>query len=283
MRTELTIVADSGATKAAWMVSGHGGTVSFRTDGINVSHSSEALMRKVLSEAFKTVSDRFGGCAGRMWFYSAGVPGERCRSLFAEVFPDMEIHICSDLDGASHALLGNEDGIACILGTGCNSGLYRSGTLVRNIHPCGFILGDEGSAAALGRRFVADYLKGLVPEEVTGVVARGRNMDYAEVVSQVYNGPAPARYLGSFAPGIMSLYGVDPYVTAIAEENIKEFFRLYVLRYEGARSLPVCFAGSFALACKDLIAKAADLAGINVAKVSADITGPLAAYHINRR
>ena len=70
------------------------------------------------------------------------------------------------LSGAAKALCGNEKGIACILGTGSNSCYYNGKKIVKNSPGLGFILGDEGSGAYLGKKVIQHFLYHIFDEDL---------------------------------------------------------------------------------------------------------------------
>lgn len=246
------ILVDSGATKAEWCVL-EGGTVRdrFVTAGINFTSQSADHAGRVLQEA----AARCGAGAAELHFFGAGLIGGDPAPLRA-FFPGAEIECASDLLAAARAVCGKEPGIACILGTGSNSCAYDGREIVANVHPCGFILGDEGSAACLGKRFLGAFLKGQVPQEVAEDFSGRFEADYATVVREVYRSAAPARYLGSFAPYIVDWHGRNEWMTALVEENFRDFFQIFLRQYDPA--LPVGVVGSFGTACRAILEKVGD-------------------------
>ena len=247
----MDILVDSGATKAEWCVLDRG-TVRerFLTPGINWTTVSRETADGILSGAAARI-----GASGtvRLRFFGAGVTqdaADRLRSFF----PDAEIECASDLLAAARAVCGHGAGIAAILGTGSNTCLYDGERIVSHIHPCGFILGDEGGAACLGKRFLGEFLKGRVPEHVAEAFAAAFPSDYATVVAEVYRGAAPARYLGSFAPWILGWYGKDTWMTELVEENLRDFIRIFLRRYDTDR-YTVGIVGGFGTACRPILEK----------------------------
>ena len=77
------------------------------------------------------------GKEGKLYFYGAGVVSEKAAEAVSDAFrrilPGFTVTVGSDLTAAAMASLGSSDGIAAILGTGSNSGLYLGGRIVRNI------------------------------------------------------------------------------------------------------------------------------------------------------
>ena len=158
----MILLVDSGATKAEWCVlDGSDVRDRFVTPGLNLSTQTQEATSAILQEAVTRLKSQ-GGRIREVHFFGAGLLDGDTSPLQA-LFPGADIEAASDLLAAARAVCGREPGIACILGTGSNSCLYDGKQIVRNVHPCGFILGDEGSAACLGKRFLGAFLKGWVP------------------------------------------------------------------------------------------------------------------------
>ena len=241
----MILIVESGATKTDWCAVTRGGSVVDRlqTPGMNLSTISAEANAAVFAEAVS----HFSG-VDAVHFYAAGLlefPVELDR-VFKERFPGARCEYASDLVAAARAACGHEHGIAAILGTGSNTCQYDGEKMVRNIHGGGFIIGDEGSAAALGRMFLADLVKDLVPEDLARDFSAFHEADYASVVRNVYKNPAPSRYLGSLAPFLLKHRG-DAYVDALVDRNFRDLFERALVRYD---RLPVGVVGGFGCACR---------------------------------
>ena len=283
----MKLIIDSGGTKAEWCLEDKGkALISFRTDGINFATGDLSITDKVVSEAVYNIGDTSG--IDQVHFYAAGliIPEggtlpdsvSRLDVLLKARFPKAEIFYASDLLGAARAVCGHRKGIACIIGTGSNTCFYDGKDIVRNIHSCGFILGDEGSGACLGKRFIADFLKDRMPGDVAKDFASKYDVSYSEVVRCVYRNPAPARYLGSFAPYILSWYGRSPYVTSLVEDNFRDLIRVFVKEY-GETGCEVGSVGGFGYACRDILRKVAESEGVTFGKILDAPMGGLIEFH----
>ena len=159
----MKIIADSGSTKCTWLLTDGVHTREVRTRGINaVQHSAEQI-REALAElppCDGVTSVRFYGAGCGETFPEAS---EKLRRELEAHFGTTDITVESDLLGAARALWGRGEGIACILGTGSNSCRCRGGEIVQNVPPLGYVLGDEGSGAVLGRNLVNGIFKGHIP------------------------------------------------------------------------------------------------------------------------
>lgn len=254
----MKILVDSGATKAEWCVLDKGAVLDrFLTPGVNLAVQDPGVVEKTLSEASLRCSRAGDGRIAEVRFFGAGlIHGDP--ALLRAFFPEAEIEAVSDLVAAARSVCGRREGIACILGTGSNSCLYDGEAVVANVHPCGYVLGDEGGAACLGKRFLGAFLKGLAPKEVAEDFKKKHDpSDYAGIVARVYRGEAPARYLGSIAPWIMGWYGRNPWMTDLVEGNLRDFVECFLKQYDGWDRLPVGVVGSFGDACQDILRRVA--------------------------
>ena len=240
----MILIVESGATKTDWCALVPGGAVQrLQTPGMNLSTIAAEANAAIFADAVKEFSD-----VDEIHFYAAGLlefPAELNR-VFKERFPKARCEYASDLVAAVRAACGHEPGIAAILGTGSNTCQYDGEKMVRNIHGGGFIIGDEGSAAALGRMFLADLIKDLVPEPIANEFAASYEADYASIVRNVYKTPAPSRYLGSLAPFLLEHRG-DAYVDALIDRNFRNLFERTLTRYD---RLPIGVVGGFGGACR---------------------------------
>jgi len=280
----MKVIVESGATKADWCILDGNDSVELKSAGMNLASSSVSVESIV------------GGMAGEMpagtvteiWFYAAGLicrEGESvpqsARELDAVLhrhFPEAKIEYASDLLAAARAVCGHDRGVAAILGTGSNSCLYDGEAIVQNIRSAGFILGDEGGAACLGKLFMADFLKGLVPEDVAADFASEFDTDYMTVVQNVYRSAAPSAYLGSFAPWILSRYESSEYVRSLVEGNFRSFIERALVRYplEGCR---IGVVGSFGYAYREILCKVAEEYGITFSSIIKAPLEGLKIYH----
>ena len=205
-------------------------------------------------------------------------PYQILRNTLERNFPDAEIHLEIDLLAAARAVCGHEAGIALILGTGSNTCEYDGEKIVRKVSSGGFILGDEGSASALGRAFIADYIKGLVPGCIARAFEEKYDMSYPEIVHNVYRGKSPAGYLGRFAPDILSYYGTDYYMQNLVDEN----FRLFIARCIkpiNSGNLPVGVVGGFGYACRDILTALGAQDGVRFSTFLASPSEALIKFH----
>ena len=194
----------------------------------------------------------WSGCCGKYFNYIPLTP-----------HPQIEAH--SDLLGAARALCGDSEGLACILGTGANSCLYDGEKIVANTPPLGYILGDEGSGAVLGKRFLNALYKGQLSNETKSDFEAEMRMTLTEVIERVYRQSLPNRWLASLSPFIHSRLD-DPAVEALVVDNFSDFIARNIEPYH-RRDLPLQAVGSIAFYYRDQLSQAANKVGYAVGKI----------------
>ena len=241
MDAQRILVCDSGSTKADWLYANGDSEEAVRTDGINpVRDSGESINRIVASLPDWTPECIYFYGAGCIEPYSASV-----RKALQERFPKALVSVESDLLGAARALFGHKEGIACILGTGSNSCLYKNGQITANVPPMGYILGDEGSGAVLGRQLVSDIVKGQLSQELKDAFMEEFQLTPALIVENVYRKPAANRFLASLCPFLSKHRDYDEIQRLLANE-FERFLRRNVLLYNRP-DLEIRYVGSISV------------------------------------
>lgn len=284
----MIIIVESGATKTDWCaVAADGSVIPVRTAGMNIATMPIEAIKAIINEAAPQLNPN-GEKVTELHYYAAGLiipEGEKippvAKNLDAslkEYFPDAEMEYASDLLDAARAVCGHKPGIAAIMGTGSNSCLYDGKNIVKNVRSAGFILGDEGGGACLGKMFMADFLKGLVPEPVSSEFARDFQVDYFTVVQKVYKSDAPSKYLGEFAPWIMARYDSCDYVRELVDRNFRNFIERALSQYD-IKKYPVGVVGGFGYAHQEKLRKVAAEYGIRFSEIIATPIEGLIKYH----
>ena len=264
---EYKLTADSGSTKTDWLLSDEKGNVQrFSTQGINpVMLTEEKIIAILKSELFSNIGDRQ---IGTIEFYGAGCRGAHCDVVsyaLQNVFAPKSIVVESDMLGAARALCGSEEGIICILGTGSNSCLYDGNSIIQNVSPLGFILGDEGSGAVLGKRLMGDLFKQQLPTSVAQDFFEEYKLSIDDIIQKVYREPMPNRFLASFAPFLHKHRKCDEIHALIADEFTRFFLR-NVANYK-RKDLPVHFVGSIAHYFHEELLEVANSNGFEIGKI----------------
>lgn len=280
----MILIVESGATKSDWRAISRDGQEMKRViaEGVNLSTMKTAVIRDIVSKAAYQFADER---VTEIYFYAAGVATEEVaaeiKRAFAETIPGSTCEIESDLIAAARAACGHSEGIAAIVGTGSNSCLYDGEQIVGRTYSGGFILGDEGSAAALGKLFISDFIKGLVPDYIAKDFAARYDSDYATIVKNVYRSEAsPSGYLGSFAPFIIE-YFKDEYIRYLVEENFRSFIRRSLKKFDTER-YSVGVVGGFGYALKDIFAKVAEEEGVRISRFIKEPIEGLVNYHLEK-
>lgn len=274
----IKIIADSGSTKTDWCVTnGTDCLAMVKTEGINPFHQTEEAIEGIIRNQLIPQLGDFSA-PDSIEFYGAGCTKEKCpvmAALLGRVFGGCgSITVDSDLLGAAKALCGNEEGIACILGTGANSCLYDGERIVQNVSPMGYIVGDEGSGAVIGKVFVGELYKGF-HEDLIPVFEAETGLDKAMIIQKVYREPMANRFLASLSLFIAKHIDDQPWLGEMITECFRNFFRKNISHYNRP-DLPVNFVGSIAYNYRQQLKAAADMEGFILGKV---IKAPL--YSVN--
>lgn len=270
----MTLTADSGSTKTTWLLNYNSKEeYRFHTQGINPFHMAEntildILKQEVMPEVSPYIKTLNNGEKFDIHFYGAGCTIEKrvvIAELLGELFPQAtEIEVDSDMLGAAKALFGDKPGIACILGTGANSCLYDGNKIIANVSPMGYILGDEGSGAVLGKTFINLLYKGEHRDFIE-VFERETGLTQPLIINKVYREALPNRFLASLAPFIKKHIS-EPWI----EEMVTDCFRLFFqrnIRHYNHSDLPCAFVGSIAFYFEDQLRKAGNSEQFHVQKV----------------
>lgn len=275
----MILIADSGATKTDWYAGDNPGNGQLiETKGINPFHLKEEEVFRIIREQLVAQLANADTCTA-VYFYGAGCIPEKTgiiRRSLEHFFPRADIHIYTDLLGAARAVCGKQPGIACILGTGSNSCLYDGEQITDSISPLGYILGDEGSGAYIGKRFIADCLKRQLPREIADDFCREYKLTPADILDRVYRQPQANLFLSAITPYIYRHKEV-PEIQALLIDCFMEFFRRNILQYK--QKLPVSFVGSIACFFEKELQEAALRSGLHIEKVIKQPINSLIAYH----
>ncbi|MCH5326228.1 MAG: ATPase [Duncaniella sp.] len=278
----MLLIADCGGTSIDWALIADDRSVTYtKTDGYNAAHAPRGALSAILdSSQLKSDAAR----VDRLFFYGAGCSGDATIAYvegeLKSIFPNAEISVASDMLGAARALCGNRPGVACILGTGSNSCLYDGQQIVDNTPPLGYILGDEGGGASIGKRFLSLLFKGHLSEQIQMQFAREYpSLDKMSVIERVYRGERPAAFLGSVCH-FLSSHIDDVQISEIVVEEFQRFFKMNLAPYGEIGRLSVNFVGSIASHFEPQLRTAAQREGYSVGHIVPAPIALLAAYHI---
>lgn len=248
------LIADSGATKAEWCLIGDGKKKTIITQGIspyflNTEQITDLLLKELRPKLKQVQVDE-------VYYYGTGcanpLNAKSVKKAVSKIFPEAKVDVNHDLMAAARSLCGRGKGIACILGTGSNSCYYDGKKIVKNSPGLGYVLGDEGSGAYLGKKVIQYYLYGTFDDELRGRFDLTYTTNTAEILENVYKKPLPNRYLASYAKFLAENRG-HYMVENIIEDGLNDFFFNHLCKYREIWTLPVHFTGSVAFGFKDVL------------------------------
>lgn len=280
------LIADAGSSKTSWCLFSNDGEDEkyLVTKGINPAIQTPEYISEILKkELIPEIKNRLKATTElEIHFYGAGcIPDviPQTETLLHDIHPHAEVHVYSDLVGAARALCGHKEGIACILGTGSNSGLYDGQEIISHTPSLGYILGDEGSGATLGKKIVSNILKGCVPDYLRKSFFDTYQLTESQFIEKVYKEPGGNRFLASFAPFLYK-HRHDPYIHELLVNSFEEFFSKNIETYH-RKDLKVHFVGSIAFYFQDELEEAADRQNYRIGKVVKAPIYNMAIYHLN--
>lgn len=287
----ITLIVDSGSTKTSWCFAflpdtkSADGARTVTTEGLNPAVMSaeevEEKIAKALNHCLQSLSISAADVEN-VFFYGAGCIAGRAGVVsesISSILVDARIYVADDLLGAARALCGHKAGIACILGTGSNSCLYDGKNIVAHTPALGYVLGDEGSGAVLGRKFLNAVLKQTLPENIRKRFLQESGLDMAEVINRVYRSPAPNRFLASMSKYIHG-YLDEKEVRDIVIDNFEDFIRNNILAY-GDEFRTINVVGSIAYHYKEQLTEAASRNGFQIGKIIKSPIEGLIEYHMS--
>jgi glucosamine kinase len=267
----MVLIADSGSTKTDWRLLIPGGeTQSFSTVGFNPYFHTSQQISEELGKSLIPLMPK-DKVPESVFYYGAGCGTRQNAEIVAKAlrskFQGAGVIVDSDLLGAALGLSDNKPGIVAILGTGSNSCLFNGKEIVDNLPSLGFILGDEGSGAQIGKRLVKAYLDRTIPENMRIAFEEKYGMTKEEILDNVYRKPFPNRFLAAFTR-FCSTQGHDPYIRELINTSFDEFLELKICKYENWEKLPIHFTGSVGFVFKDILGETLLRRGMNVGQIT---------------
>lgn len=275
----MILIADSGSSKTDWRIIDKLGNISIqKTIGLNPYYQTKGdIINSIFSSFEKTVFEQ----VYKIYFYGAGCRDEGkvlMKKALELSFKNAEVWVENDLLAAARATCGTSKGIACILGTGANSCLYNGCEIIDHIPPLGFVLGDEGSGAFLGKKLINAYFKRELPKELANRFQKHYKISESVVLQNVYKQEFPNRYLAKFTRFLHHNLG-HPFVKQFLHESFLQFFSKNVIKYDGYLECPVHFTGSISFYFNDVLRYTASELNISLGKVLESPIAGLSLYH----
>jgi glucosamine kinase len=278
----MILIADAGATKIQWVVIYDGkATQPMETAGFNPYF----MAPKVLEDAVEKDLVPFisPNHIKQVFYYGAGCSTmQKCGivdDVLREIFEHADIEIHHDLLGAARALFGKDNGIACILGTGSNSCLYDGKDILENVTSLGYLFGDEGSGAYLGKLFLTEYLRKRMPQPIRDQFDKRYGFSLENILDSVYSKPHPNQFLSSFSLFIGE-HKEDEFIRGLIRRNFLDFFTEQVTQYTDYKNQPLGVIGSVGFYFRDIFDQVASENHLRVVKMIQSPIEGLAEYHL---
>ncbi|WP_026899090.1 N-acetylglucosamine kinase [Daejeonella oryzae] len=282
----MIIIADGGSTKTNWcLINEKGQKIYFNTEGYNPYFSDTDYiidsLRKTMPQdiAYEKVTE--------VDYYGAGVHNEEKANIVKKAlemhFPKADVFVGHDLLAAARALLGHKKGFAAILGTGTNTCIYDGRDVALNIDSLAYILGDEGSGCYIGKKLIADYLRGYMPPEVRDVFFETYKLSHDEILDNVYTKPLPNRFLASFSKFVYDNPVNIEYSRNIVRNSFIDFFENLVIHYPNYKEYTFNCIGSVGYNFRNVLEELAHHYGMKVGRIIRSPIDDLVKYHIETK
>ena len=277
----MILIADSGSTKTHWsLVEYRMVKKTIETPGLNPYFVTAEIVKSILqTDLMPNMVARF---IKVVHFYGAGCSTENNNNMLREAmkqfFHEAEIHVYHDILGAARALHGNKEGIACILGTGCNACFYDGKQIFSIVPSLGYLYGDEGAGSNLGKIFIEKYLKNKLPKDIHEEFDQKYHMTLENILNALYNRPSPNRFLASFSEFIAPRQK-HPFLHDLVKSSFQSFVEEQVMKYKDFDKFTVGFVGSIAWFYKDILLEVATGNNLKVGIIMRSPMEGLVKYH----
>jgi glucosamine kinase len=277
------LIADSGSTKCEWCFIANGRKKIINTQGaspyfLNESQLVDMMRKELLPSLKKKAPDS-------LYFYGTGCAAATNRAIVRRaikaIFPDTRIAVEDDLTGAARALCGRNKGIVVNLGTGSFSAYYNGKRIIRKSPGLGYVLGDEGSGAYLGKKVLQHYLYQTFDTEMHIKFEKKYQITASQILESVYKRPLPNRYIASFTMFLSENRG-HYMIDNIIEDGLRDFFTVHLTIYPETGKIPIFFTGSVAFGFQDILKELCRDFGWETGRFIAKPMEGLIAYHKNK-
>jgi glucosamine kinase len=286
----IILIADSGSTKTDWrLLDQDRNEYHFKTTGFNpyfqdTSAIFNTINRDLIPDIAELSIPGINSSRLYVYFYGAGCSSEgKCgvvRKALQQSFPGANVEVDHDLLAAARALCGKKEGIAAILGTGSNSCYYDGEKIVQNVASLGFILGDEGSGAHIGKLFMQDYLNQDMPKNIAEKFYDSYRLNKELILDSVYKKEMPSKFLASFSKFINENKN-EQYLSDLIDLSFNQFFNKHICKYSNHKDVSLNCVGSIAFYYTDILLSIAGKKGITIEKVIESPIKDLTRYHLD--
>ncbi len=279
----MILIAESGSTKTDWRtIDSKGKIAAFQTEGLNPVYKDKTELCRIINlgvnEAnvnLKKIKEVHFYGAGCMHYEKAEVVEEALKSIFT----DANCFVESDILAAARSLSQNDKGIVAILGTGANVCVYDGSEITYTRSGLGFILGDEGSGAHLGKVLIKKCLDDEFPEEFVNKMFEKFDLTKSKIIDAVYRQPNPNLFLSRFSKYIFQNKN-NPEMVKVIVEVFKSFFETHILKIDDYKNYTLHLTGSVAFYYADFIKKIAKKYDVTIGKIVEKPIAGLALYHM---
>lgn len=282
----MLLIIESGSTKTEWryMTQPDQKYESFFSSGINPYYQSADEITTSQKSSLAWLENKQ---IQEIYYYGTGITDEEkkqsiCHFLKPFIPASAKITVENDLVGAARALCGEQKGIACILGTGSNSGYFDGQSIVEQIPPLGFWLGDEGSGGHLGKLLILSYLHLEMPTDVREMfIKRFGSLSRLDILSKAYQGEYPNRWFATFSKFLFD-HRKNPFCYQIIENSLNDFCELYILKYPTVKDTTIHFTGSVGFYFSDILKRVLLRHQLKIGHISEGPMAGLCLYHKNK-
>ena len=279
--SSVKLIADSGATKAEWCLLQGKKKKSIFTQGISPYFFDTAQITNILEK--ELLPSLKGIKVDEVYYYGTGCINPNNNQIvkrsIKNVFKELtRVEVTHDVMAAARALYADDKGVACILGTGSSSCYYNGKKIAVNKPGLGYVLGDEGSGAYLGKKVLQYYLYNTFDEELTGRFNIKYKTNNTEILENVYKKPLANRYLASFTPFLSENRG-HYMIENIIEDALNDFFFHHICKFRESWTLPVSFVGGVSYYFQDVLKELCRSYEFTMGKILKNPMEGLAVYH----
>jgi N-acetylglucosamine kinase-like BadF-type ATPase len=278
----MILIADSGSTKTDWrLVKPSGERLSFETIGFNPYFITSA---SILNELTSSTLDNINKEVTHVFFYGSGCSNEQnCKIIFKPLstfFNNARVEVEHDMLAAARATCGHDKGMVAILGTGSNSCLYNGHDILENVAALGYLLGDNGSGADIGKTFIKAFLGKELPNAVAEDFNNRYKLKTTDVLDAVYKQALPNRFLAGFSLFVFQHLD-DPFIEKMVEKRFELFFEKNICKYSDYQNNTLHLVGSIAAVYHEIFTKTAEKYGVKIGKVIKQPIEELVKYHLD--
>jgi glucosamine kinase len=280
----MILIADSGSTKTDWVLTDTQNNQSrYSTIGYNPYFIDSENIYHSLNQNLATQLD--AGKVRKVIFYGAGCSTTENSAIvqkaISKCFGNSEVLVEHDMLAAARALLGNSRGFAAIIGTGSNTCIYDGKDIEKNIDSLGYLLGDEGSGSAIGKRLIRDYMRGFLPPDLDHKFNTTYHLDSSSIFDSLYNKRSPNRYLANFCK-FADQHKHHSYIRGIVKETFTDFFENLVSWYPDYEKSTFNCVGSVGYIFREQLKEVAGEYNMETGKLLSSPIDSLVDYHLKQ-